>query len=243
MSPESRGSSEQKLSQLGYSQEFSRTFARFASFAIGFGFISITTGIFTIYGFVHVDSGPIGIWTGPIVIVGQLAVALVFGALAARIPLAGYSYQWMSRFANSHIGWLRGWVAFTVVVGLLVEVVLGLFAKRSNALASLFSAATLLPAIIYAATVILYTVECHKLRFRLGAAEPMVILVAVVCLAYELSIVCDGSFSSPWLYVAVMVLIGVEYAWMRVTCRSLVMPGAQVAPGDEFTPAPATVRS
>jgi amino acid transporter len=104
------------LAQYGYQQEFDRSLKRFASFAIGFSFISITTGIFTTYGSVLNSSGPLGIWTWPIVIVGQLAVALVFGALAARMPLAGYTYQWMSRLANPHIGWLVGWFMFAFLV-------------------------------------------------------------------------------------------------------------------------------
>ena len=74
--------------------------------------VSITTGIFTTYGFVLVNSGPLGIWTWPLVIVGQLFVSLVFAALASRIPLAGYSYQWTSQLANPKIGWLIGWISF-----------------------------------------------------------------------------------------------------------------------------------
>src|SRR6266581_7226329 len=105
-------SEDQTLQKFGYQQEYKRELKRFASFAVGFSFISITTGIFTTYGSVLISSGPLGIWTWPLVIVGQLAVALVFGALASRIPLAGYSYQWMSRLANPYIGWLVGWLAF-----------------------------------------------------------------------------------------------------------------------------------
>jgi amino acid transporter len=104
------------VSEFGYQQEFSRTLRRFSSFAIGFSFISITTGIFTTYGSVLISSGPLGIWTWPLVIVGQLMVALIFGALASRIPLAGYSYQWMSRLANPQIGWLMGWFVFAFLV-------------------------------------------------------------------------------------------------------------------------------
>ncbi|HEY5168765.1 MAG TPA: amino acid permease, partial [Thermoleophilia bacterium] len=89
--------SDAHLSEYGYKQEFDRSLQRFASFAIGFSFISITTGIFTTYAFVLNTAGPLGIWTWPIVIIGQLMVALVFGALASRMPLAGYTYQWMSR--------------------------------------------------------------------------------------------------------------------------------------------------
>ena len=54
-------SEEQTLQRYGYQQEFKRELRRFASFAIGFSFISITTGIFTTYGFVLVNSGPLGI--------------------------------------------------------------------------------------------------------------------------------------------------------------------------------------
>jgi amino acid transporter len=108
--------SESHLSEFGYAQEFDRTLKRFASFAIGFSFISITTGIFTTYATVLNTGGPAGIWTWPIVIVGQLMVALVFGALASRMPIAGYTYQWMSRLANPYIGWLVGWFMFAFLI-------------------------------------------------------------------------------------------------------------------------------
>jgi amino acid transporter len=124
------------VERFGYRQEFDRTLRRFASFAIGFSFISITTGIFTTYGSILISSGPLGIWTWPLVIVGQTAVALVFGALAARIPLAGYSYQWMSRLANPHIGWLLGWFSFAFLV---VDVVAVDYALASTVIPALFS--------------------------------------------------------------------------------------------------------
>jgi amino acid transporter len=124
------------IERFGYRQEFDRTLRRFASFAIGFSFISITTGIFTTYGTILISSGPLGIWTWPLVIVGQTAVALVFGALAARMPLAGYSYQWMSRLANPHIGWLLGWFSFAFLV---VDVVAVDYALASAVIPALFS--------------------------------------------------------------------------------------------------------
>jgi len=124
------------VERFGYQQEFDRSLRRFASFAIGFSFISITTGIFTTYGFVLGNSGPLGIWTWPLVIVGQTAVALVFGALSARIPLAGYSYQWMSRLANPHVGWLVGWFSFAF---LIVDVVAVDYALAQVVIPSLFS--------------------------------------------------------------------------------------------------------
>lgn len=129
-------SAEVELSKFGYGQEFKRTFHRFALFAIGFSFISITTGIFTTYGSVLSSSGPLGIWTWPIVVVGQLMVALVFGLLASRMPLAGYAYQWMSRLANPYIGWIIGWFVFAFLV---VDVVAVDYSLAQTVLPALFS--------------------------------------------------------------------------------------------------------
>src|SRR5260221_9314859 len=96
---------EEALRKYGYRPEFRRELKRFASFAVGFSFISITTGIFTTYGYVLVNSGPLGIWTWPLVIVGQLFVALVFGALASRMPVAGGFYPGAARLGNAQGGW------------------------------------------------------------------------------------------------------------------------------------------
>ncbi len=126
---------EEAVQKYGYKQEYRRELKRFASFAVGFSFISITTGIFTTYGSVLISSGPLGVWTWPIVIVGQLFVALVFAALASRMPIAGYSYQWVSRLANPKVGWLIGWISF---VFLLVDVVAVDFAIAATVLPSLF---------------------------------------------------------------------------------------------------------
>jgi amino acid transporter len=114
--------SEEIYQRFGYRQEFRRELKRFASFAVVFSFISITTGIFTVYGSELNWGGPLGIWTWPIAMLGQGVVALVFAALAARIPLAGYSYQWASRLANPMLGWLLGWVSFTFLIVAIVTV-------------------------------------------------------------------------------------------------------------------------
>ena len=55
-------------------------------------------------------------------IIGQLAVAFIFGSLAARIPVTGYSYQWMSRLANPVLGWIIGWVSFSFLAVVVVAV-------------------------------------------------------------------------------------------------------------------------
>lgn len=130
------GYADSALQKYGYQQEFKRELKRFASFAVGFSFISITTGIFTTYGSVLNWGGPLGVWTWPVVALGQFFVSLVFAALASRIPLAGYSYQWTSRLANPKIGWLIGWISFTF---LLVVVVSVDYAISQTVLPSLFN--------------------------------------------------------------------------------------------------------
>src|ERR1041384_5248623 len=94
-----RHDDDDQLHQYGYRQQFVRSLRHFESFAVAFSFISITTGIFTTYGFALGTGGPRAIWTWVIVTVGQALVALVYGGLAARVPLSGYSYQWASRLA------------------------------------------------------------------------------------------------------------------------------------------------
>ena len=110
------------LSQFGYAESMERRTGKFASFAVAFAFVSIATGTFTTYGSVLNTSGPVGIWTWPITVIGSMAVALIYGSLAARIPVTGYSYQWMSRLANPVLGWAVGWVTFTFLVIVAVAV-------------------------------------------------------------------------------------------------------------------------
>jgi amino acid transporter len=117
-----RPPSSDTISEFGYKQELERGTGKFASFAVAFAFVSIATGIFTTYGSVLKSSGPVAIWTWPIVILGQLMVAFIFGSLAARIPVTGYSYQWMSRLANPVLGWIMGWVSFTFLAVVVVAV-------------------------------------------------------------------------------------------------------------------------
>ncbi|GAB2814499.1 amino acid permease [Streptomyces daliensis] len=126
--PPDPGSAEAEASirHAGYQRQFARTLSRFESFAVAFSFISITTGLFTTYGTVLGYGGPAGIWTWPVVTVGTALVALVYGMLASRIPLSGYSYQWASRLASPVLGWWFGWVSFAFLAIVVVAVDYGL---------------------------------------------------------------------------------------------------------------------
>ncbi len=95
-------------------------------------------------------------------------------------------------------------------------VILGVFSTSTDALFILFSAATLLPAVIYAITVALYIAKRRQLPqsagFSLGRWEAPIIVVAVAWLVFALSLFRDASFRQPWLYVfLVMVAIGAVY--------------------------------
>jgi amino acid transporter len=121
-SPAELADESQAVQEFGYKQELKRGTGRFASFAVAFAFVSIATGIFTTYGSVLNTSGPAGVWTWPIVVVGQTMIALLLGSLAARIPVTGYAYQWMSRLANPVLGWIMGWISFTFLAVVAVAV-------------------------------------------------------------------------------------------------------------------------
>jgi amino acid transporter len=96
----------------GYRQELKRTLGPAQVFAISFAFISVAVGIFGTYDDVLRNAGPVGIWLWVIPAVGQTLVALVIAQFAARISLAGSSYQWASRLANPRIGWGFGWLSY-----------------------------------------------------------------------------------------------------------------------------------
>lgn len=97
------------LASLGYEPSLHRKLGRYASFAAGFSFVSILTTIFQLFGFGYSFAGPAFFWTWPIVLVGQLLVALNFAELAARYPISGAVYQWSRRVGGEAVGWFAGW--------------------------------------------------------------------------------------------------------------------------------------
>jgi len=101
---------ERVLASYGYRQELKRDMGFFSSFALSFSVISVTTGIFAVYGSGLNTAGPAFIWTWFVVATGQLLVALVFANLARQIPLSGYAYQWTRELVGPKLGWWAGWL-------------------------------------------------------------------------------------------------------------------------------------
>ncbi len=118
-----------EIEGFGYKQQLQRTIGAFSSFAVGFSFISITSGIFTTFAFLLSTSGPRGLWLWVLVGAGQLTVTLVYGQLAARIPLSGTSYQWASRLANPKVGWAFGWLSYAFLAVVVVAVNFGFISQ------------------------------------------------------------------------------------------------------------------
>ena len=103
-------SDERVLAGFGYRQELKRDMGLFSSFALSFSIISVTTGVFAVYGSGLNTAGPAFIWTWLIVAGGQLLVALVFATLAKQTPLSGYAYQWTRELAGPKLAWWAGWL-------------------------------------------------------------------------------------------------------------------------------------
>lgn len=113
----SAGSDVHELARFGYRQELHRSLGSFSSFAAGFSYISIMTGVFQLFFFGFGSAGPASIWTWPLVFTGQLAVALCFAEMAGQFPLAGSVYQWSKQIARPVTSWMAGWI---MVVGAVV---------------------------------------------------------------------------------------------------------------------------
>ena len=114
------------LAKFGYRQELDRTLGSFSSFAAGFSYISILTGMFQMFFLGFGIGGPAFIWSWPIVFIGQFLVALMFAELAAHYPLSGGVFQWSKIVGNAKIGWLVGWIYIACLVVTLSAVALAL---------------------------------------------------------------------------------------------------------------------
>jgi urea carboxylase system permease len=114
------------LATFGYKQVLDRTLGSFSSFAAGFSYISVLTGVFQTFYLGYGAGGPAFYWTWPAVFLGQGAVALCFAELAARYPLSGGVYQWSARLSSRPVGWMAGWIYLCGSVISLAAVALAL---------------------------------------------------------------------------------------------------------------------
>jgi urea carboxylase system permease len=114
------------MEHFGYKQSLDRSIGAFGSFAAGVSYISILTGTFQLFYFGFSTAGPAYLWSWPLVLVGQLAVALCFMELAAKYPIAGSVYNWSKQLGSPIVGWSSGWLMLTASIVTLSAVVLAL---------------------------------------------------------------------------------------------------------------------
>src|SRR4026207_43400 len=77
------------LAEFGYKQELHRTLGSFSSFAAGFSYISILTGMFQTSYLGFLFAGPAFIWAWLVVLFGQMMGAMQVPRLSAAHPPAG----------------------------------------------------------------------------------------------------------------------------------------------------------
>src|SRR5216684_941553 len=98
------------LAKFGYRQELRRILGVYSSFAVAFSYISPSTGIFTLFILGISLAGPAFFWSWPIVVIGQLLIALNFAEVSSHFPVAGSVYQWTKYLSNRTYAWFTGWI-------------------------------------------------------------------------------------------------------------------------------------
>ncbi|MDP9224093.1 MAG: amino acid permease [Actinomycetota bacterium] len=98
-----------RLEELGYKQELRRVLSLFENFGIAFCYISPVVGIYSLFVLGLGSGGPRYLWLMPIVVGGQLLVALTFAELGSTFPLAGALFQWAKNLVGEAYGWFVGW--------------------------------------------------------------------------------------------------------------------------------------
>ncbi|MFM7783646.1 MAG: APC family permease, partial [Gammaproteobacteria bacterium] len=110
------GHADHGMGHFGYRESLQRSIGAFGSFAAGVSYISILTGTFQLFYFGFGTAGPAYLWSWPIVLIGQLAVALCFMELAAMYPIAGSVYNWSKTLGSRLVGWASGWLMLTASI-------------------------------------------------------------------------------------------------------------------------------
>jgi amino acid transporter len=116
----------ERLHELGYRQELSRTWSSFTNFAISFTIISVLAGTFTTFGTAYANGGPVVISIGwPVICALVLTVALSMSELTSKYPTAGGPYWWAYDLGGKGWSWFTGWFNIVGLVGIVASVAYG----------------------------------------------------------------------------------------------------------------------
>lgn len=90
-------------------QRLNRGFSFRSALSLAFADVSPIVAVYAIFALGLFAAGPKFFWAFPVVLIGQLMVAAVFGELASRWPFAGSVYQWARHVRGTTWGWTAAW--------------------------------------------------------------------------------------------------------------------------------------
>src|ERR1044072_5273590 len=99
-----------------------RGFSFRSALSLAFADVSPIAAVYAIFTLGLFAAGPKFFWAFPIVLIGKLLVAAVFGELASRWPYAGSVYQWSRHVRGTTWGWAAAWAymwGLTLALGTL----------------------------------------------------------------------------------------------------------------------------
>lgn len=97
-------------------EKFTRSIGLVSNFSLGFTYLSPGAGVLSIFALGLATAGPPSIWWFPIVAVGQLLVALVFGEVVSQYPITGGIYPWARRLWGRRYAWMAAWIYIAALV-------------------------------------------------------------------------------------------------------------------------------
>jgi amino acid transporter len=109
-----------------------RGFSFRSALSLAFADVSPIAAVYAIFTLGLFAAGPKFFWAFPIVLVGQLLVAAVFGELASRWPYAGSVYQWSRHVRGTTWGWAAAWAymwGLTIALSALAYGAAGFFVE------------------------------------------------------------------------------------------------------------------
>jgi amino acid transporter len=168
--PEAGDADAAQLARFGYGQELRRVLNLFENFAVAFCYISPVVGIYSLFVLGVGSGGPRYIWLLPIVVLGQLFVALVFAELGSHYPIAGALFQWGKNLIGPSYGWWVGWIYGWALIMTVASVDTGLIIYAGPLINNIFHTAinSADPNQILIGTVLLILVQ---LAFNVGGVN------------------------------------------------------------------------
>ena len=115
------------LAGFGYRQRLDRTLGGFSSFAAGFSYLSILTGLPQLFYLGFGAGGPAFFWTWPTVLLGPVPGSPpCFAERRRNTHSLGGLYQWARRVGRGATGWMAGWIYLACATISLAAVALAL---------------------------------------------------------------------------------------------------------------------